>query len=173
MTALLGHWFANSLFDRDQYAGVGNALLDRLDDPILVQAVFGLVAIVFLTITKRRREGRPIELVFGRGSVAVAVAIQLLLFVGMEGSERLAIDALAGARAHAGPFEIGFVAELLVAVATALMLAFFGQAAKRFLELHRPRRVPVYPAGSPLLHRGHAPATRTLAGAGGVRAPPR
>lgn len=173
VAALLGHWIANSLFDRDQYAGAGPALLDRLDDPMLVQAALGLLAIIALTIRSRRREARTVTGSPSRAKLALLlVGVQVVLFLGMEGSERLTIDALAGEQTDVGPFEVGFLAELLVAVGSALILAFAGEAAKRFLGLLRPIDLPARSREASSLPRGHAPATRMLAGAGGVRAPP-
>ncbi len=174
LSALLGHWIANALFDRYQYAGAGPALLDRLDDPMLVQAALGLIAVIALTIRSRHREATTVTRGLNRGSLALLlVGVQLVLFIGMEGSERLTIDAIAGDHTGVGPFEVGFFAELVVAVGSALILAFVGEAAKRFLGRLRGTELSAPTREASFLPPGHAPAARMLAGAGGVRAPPR
>lgn len=171
-TALLGHWIANSLFDRDQYAGGGPEVLSRLDDPILVQTGLALIAITLLTLWDRRQG----SLLAGLGRLQLVgslVAAQLVLFVSMEATERLAIDALSAEPLDVGVFGAGFLAEFVVAVGSALLLAALGAATKRILRLLRSREVAVDAAPSqPVVVVGFGPLPRALAGAGGVRAPP-
>lgn len=125
-----------------------------------------------MTVRGRRRTAtvgwRP-----GGGIRTLALLVfQLVLFVALEGSERLAIEALAGEHTTASPFEVGFVAELLVAVAVAGVLSFAGDAAHRSLG---GREVPPALADAPLAWRlaaGPIRATSVLVGAGANRAPP-
>jgi hypothetical protein len=105
--------------------------------------------------------------------VGVLVAAQLCLFVGMEVWERLAIASICCEQVHVGAFGAGFVAELLVAVGSAIAIAVFGAATARVVQLLRIRaperaaRLKELPA-----HREFVRLPRVLAGTGGVRAPP-
>jgi hypothetical protein len=173
ITSLVGHWVANALFDADQYAGAGDRILGLLDLPILVQALLGLIALALLSWRDRRaREGSSLA-GWGRARLAVLlVGLVCVLFVGMESSERLTIEVLAGEQADVRVFGEGFVAELLVAVGSALMLAILGATTKRILGPLRPRRVAASSSRGSLLGPGFRPALRVLSGAGGVRAPP-
>jgi hypothetical protein len=173
VTALLGHWVANVLFDRDQYAGADSELLARLDDPMLVQATLGLLVMAILSIRDRHRNGSSHIVDLGRVQLAVLlVGLQLLLFIGLESSERLAVDVFAGGQADVGIFGSGFVAELLVAVGSALILTFLAEVTKRFLSLFRPGSLRADQEHGSLLSLGFAPCLGVLSGAGGVRAPP-
>jgi hypothetical protein len=173
VTSLVGHWLANALFDLDEYSGAGSDLLTRLDDPFFAQAALGLLAIAVLSIRGRSGGSGP-RITAGRLPLAVLlVGLQLVLFVGLEASERWAVDVFAQGEAHVGIFGAGFVAELLVAVGSALILAVVADATKRFLELQRSAG-PHTARGSnapPCL--GFPPSVGILSGAGGVRAPPR
>lgn len=172
-TALLGHWLANALFDRDQYTGAGSQFLNRLDDPLLIQGLFGLVAIGALTIFDRRRKASRWSWRARHPSVLVLlVVVQLALFLAMEASERLAIAALLEQEADVSIFGTGFIAELLVAVGSAVLLAVAGEATRRVL--HGLRREPerAAPRSTTSLVVGRTPSTSLLVGGGGVRAPP-
>jgi hypothetical protein len=177
VTALSGHWVANILFDRDQYAGASPSLLGHLNDPVLVQTVLVCVALAALAIWGRsrgRRRVRPLLADLGRLQlVGVLVAAQLCLFVGMEVWERLAIASICCEQVHVGAFGAGFVAELLVAVGSAIAIAVFGAATARVVQLLRIRapqraaRLKELPA-----RREFVRLPQVLAGTGGVRAPP-
>jgi hypothetical protein len=174
LTALLGHWLANALFDRDQYTGAGPLILDRLDEPILVQTGLALAALAILTFRDRRRGPGSFLAGLGRPQIVLLlVGIQLVLFVGMEATERLAIEVIAGERADVGVFGTGFLAEFVVAIGSALLLAMLGEATKRILDLLREEEVTASdPRASTFVLSGFAPAPKVLAGSGGVRAPP-
>jgi hypothetical protein len=174
VTALVGHWLANALFDRDQYTDAGPLILGRLDEPILVQTGLALIAVAILTIRGRRREAWSFFAGFGRvRMVLLLVGIQLALFVGMEATERLAIEVIAGERTDVGVFGTGFLAEFVVAIGSALLLAMLGEATKRILDLLRADEgAASEPQASTFVLSGFAPAPKVLAGSGGVRAPP-
>ena len=177
VTALTGHWVANLLFDRDQYAGASPKLLGHLNDPVLVQTILVGVALAALAIWGRGRERRraaPLFAGLGRLQlIGVLVAAQLCLFVGMEVWERLAIASICCERVHVGAFGAGFIAELLVAVGSAIAIAVFGAATARVVQLLRIRRperearLREHPS-----HREYVRLPQVLAGTGGVRAPP-
>jgi hypothetical protein len=138
VTALFGHWLANALFDREQYTGAGPYILGRLDEPILVQGGLALIALTILTIRDRRRGAGSFLDGLGRARlVLLLVGIQLALFVGMEATERMAIEAIAGERTDVGVFGTGFLPEFVVAIGSALLLAMLGEATKRILDLLR------------------------------------
>jgi hypothetical protein len=174
VTALFGHWLANALFDRDQYTGAGPHILGRLDEPFLVQTGLALIALAILTIRDRRRGAGSFLAGFGRAQmVLLLVGIQLALFVGMEATERLAIEVIAGERTDVGVFGTGFLPELVVAIGSALLLAMLGEATKRILDLLREDEgAAPDPKVSTFALSGFAPAPEVLAGSGGVRAPP-
>jgi hypothetical protein len=178
LTALAGHWIADAIFDREQYAGATPEVLGALNDPILVQTVLVLIASAALTVCgyRRRREGAAsLFASLGRTHLlGVLVGAQLLLFVGMEATERLSIDVLHQEESiSVGVFGTGFAAELVVAIGTALALALLGEATARFVGRLRARdRVAATDAPLSNSRRGFDPAPRALVGAGGVRAPP-
>lgn len=174
VTALFGHWLANALFDRDQYTGAGPHILGRLDEPFLVQTGLALIALAILTIRDRRRGAGSFLAGFGRAQmVLLLVGIQLALFVGMEATERLAIEVIAGQRTDVGVFGTGFLPELVVAIGSALLLAMLGEATKRMLDLlHEDEGAAPDPQVSTFALSGFTPAPEVLAGSGGVRAPP-
>jgi len=170
VTSLVGHWVANALFDPDQYPGAGSELLARLDDPFLVQAALGLLAVAALSIWGRSG-GREVSV--GRSSLALLlIGLQLFIFVGLESSERWAVDLFADGRAHIGIFGTGFVAELIVAVGSALILAVLAEVTKRWLRPLRPAALRAAPERTSLVSGDFTPSPRALSGAGGVRAPP-
>lgn len=171
ITTVVGHGFANALFDGDQY-GATPDLLARLDDPFLVQSAIALLAVAALSL--HRRGKAPSDRRIGRFSTAAwLIAVQVVLFLAMECSERLAIDAIGGAEVAVEPFEVGFVAELIVALGSALILTLFGEAARRILGVRGAERLSSrQPAILAPILPGHAPATASLA-VGAVRAPPR
>jgi hypothetical protein len=172
VTSLLGHWAANALFDRDQYAGAGSELLTRLDDPFLVQAALGLLVVVALTIRDRRQVDRSC-LSLGRLPLTVLlVGLQLLVFVGLESSERLVIDVFAGGTADVGVFGVGFLAELAVAVGSAVILGVIAEATKRLFQLLRPGELRSDERHTSPILLGFTRPLQALSGAGGVRAPP-
>jgi hypothetical protein len=177
VTALSGHWVATILFDRDQYAGASPSLLGHLNDPVLVQTVLVFVALAALAIwgrSRARRRARPLFADLGRIQlIGVLVAAQVCLFVGMEVWERLAIASICCEQVRVGAFGAGFVAELLVAVGSAIAIAVFGAATARVVQLlriqgpERAARLKELPA-----HREFVRLPQVLGGTGGVRALP-
>ena len=174
VTSLVGHWLANALFDDDQYAGAGADLLARLDDPFLVQAAFGILVLAIVSAWDRRRRSDRAQLTATKLSfVVLLICLQLVVFVGLEASERLAVEAIAGEAADVGVFGVGFLAELAVAVASAFVLLVLFEAAKRFFPRARPGLFSTTERPRRLaLSHGFLPLPSTLSGAGGVRAPP-
>lgn len=172
LTSIVGHGVADALFDRNQYSAVDSKLLTRLDDPFLIQAALALIVVVMLAIRDRRRSERSCISARWLPLAALLVGLQLLLFVGLESSERFVLDFFAGEAAHAGIFGTGFIAELLVAVGSAIFLALVAEASRRWFKFRRPEKLPGgQEQGSPL-SLGFAPTVGVLSGAGGVRAPP-
>lgn len=178
LTALVGHWVANVLFDRDQYEGAAPEVVARLNDPIAVQALVVVVALVALTAWERRRVralSRPFLENAGRLQLlAILVVLQAGLFVGMEVSERFTIAALSSEPVHVGLFGDGFLAEVLVALPSALALALVGARTVQIIESFRSSPLPARAESvtAVLLDRVFARRCLVLAGAGGVRAPP-
>jgi len=177
VSALVGHWVANALFDRDEYAGADPSTIGHLYDPILVQTALVLLAALALTIWERRRRGTGGESVLaGVGFhrlLGFFLVSQLLLFLGMEITERLAIGTLFGEPFYVGMLGSGFVAELLVAVGSVFLLALLGAATTRLVEALRSRDGTAGEESREtfLPHEFPRPP-RVLAGAGGVRSPP-
>jgi hypothetical protein len=177
VTTLIGHWIANAMFDRDQYAGAHPRVLAHLDDPLLVQAGLVVLAIAVLTAWDRRRErrgiaARSVDLTY-QHLVALLIGTQLILFLGMEATERLAIGTILPGGGDVGVFGAGFVAELIVALGSALVLAALGEVTTRIGEQLRPQHPERAPRFTPIpSSRGFDPTPRVLVGAGGVRAPP-
>jgi hypothetical protein len=169
LTSLAGHWIANALFDADQYQG-NAALLAKLNDPFLIQAALALGAIAVLSM--RGTASRP-RVSVDRGILAVAlVGVQVLLFVGLEASERWAIDVFAGGHAEVGVFGVGFLGELLVAVGTSLLLVVGAEATRRLLDTGQPRTWPHAQPQTVPHAPGVKPAPEVVSGSGGDRAPP-
>ena len=170
MTALLGHWAANALFDEEQYTGAGADLLARLDHPFFVQATVGLLIVALLSFGRHRAQR---VVVLSRFPLAaLLIGLQLLLFLGLESSERIAVDLFAGGTTEVGVFGIGFVAELIVAVGSALVLTVVAEAAKRCFRIGRAPHRHVPRERRFCTSVGFPPAAGVLSGAGGVRAPP-
>lgn len=172
VTSLVGHWVANALFDRNEYPGAGRELLARLDDPFLFQAALGLLVVAVVSIPKRWRTQDPHPFAGRLPLACLLVGLQIVVFVGLESTERFAIELVAGSDADVGIFGAGFVAELIVAVGSALFLAVLAEATKRWLGSVRPVELGPMDERRSLSFPGYAPPPRALSGAGGVRAPP-
>ena len=174
LTVLGGHVVANLIFDRDQYVGAASIVQQHLQDPILFQAAFVALAALALSIWGRRRRSRQ-ELFSSLGRIrliGVLLVFQTFVFIAMEGSERLAIDAIFDVLDPVAPFGEDFVAELLVALVSALVLGGLGLATARVIHLAGRRSGGVaqpdlsLPATVSVRHR-----SVTLP-AGSVRGPP-
>jgi hypothetical protein len=168
-TSLAGHWIANTLFDADQYRG-NTALLDKLNAPFLVQAALALVAIVVLSM--RGKASRSLVSLDRSTLAAVLVGLQVVLFVGLEASERLALGMLADGTGELGVFGVGFLTELLVAVGTSLLLVVGAEATRRLLATREPRTWPHAQLQAVPDAPGVRPPLEAVSGSGGDRAPP-
>jgi hypothetical protein len=178
LASLSGHWVANAIFDRDEYGGASPEVISRLHDPALVQTGIALVILLILTAWDRRRTCRGQDhFLAGLGRlqlVWVFLGVQVLLFVGMETSERIAIEAFSAVSTGVEPIGAGFIPELLVAIGSVLLLSVLGETTARIVASLRSRRssrlVPLHrrlPLGGSVRRRC------VLIGAGAVRAPPR
>jgi hypothetical protein len=172
LTSLLGHWVANALFDRDQYAGAGSELLNRLDDPLLVQVALGLLVVTLLSIRDLLRSEKSYISAGQLPLTALLIGLQLLLFFSLESSERLLVDLFAGGETDLGIFGAGFVAELLVAVGSAILLSLVAEVTKRLFKFLRRIELRSDEEQGTSLSHGFTPPLGVLSGAGGVRAPP-
>ena len=174
LVGLAGHWVANLLFDADQYASAGQQVQDHVFDPIAVQTVVVLASVAALTAWGGRRATSTWIGCLDRWPLTgVLLAIQLALFGCFEGTERLALDAAFLNGSSVGPFESGLLAELLVAIGSAVGLAAFGGATVLLLERLRGKR---HPRASGPVHRSSLVASRRRSPQpmrpGGERAPP-
>ena len=105
---------------------------------------------------------------------SILVAIQMASFAVMEVTERLALGENYGAAFRSGVLDAGFSVELIVAIASALLLVALALAVTRvvraILQGSRRRIASLEPA-----LRIEGPFVRRLrinAGSGGMRAPP-
>ena len=176
-TALVGHWIANALFDREQYAGLSPRVLQHLNDPLLIQGLFTALAVAGLTVWLRSRfRGGTASLLAGSRTlraIGVLLVAQLCVFVAMEATERLALAALYPEAAEVGVFGEGFLAELAVAVGTALGLSFVGAATVRVVRILRGSRAAPRSDRRPWVVVGDFfRPPLVLRGTGSVRAPP-
>ncbi len=176
-TALAGHWLANALFDRDEYAGASPDVVGRLHDPAVFQTVLAALAVAGLALWERRRRRRGsdplLATVGGSRLVAILVGAQLLLFVGLEASERIAIEVLSSETTNVKALGVGFIAEFLVAMVAALVVSVLGATTAHIVKILRHcRQTPVRESwkGSPTTP--FVPGRRGFFGSGGVRAPP-
>ena len=176
LTAGAGHWIANALFDRDEYAGAGAEVVGRLHDPAIVQSAVALIIIGVLASWDRVRSRRGrVHVLAGVGRsqlLWILLGVQVLLFVAMEASERMAIEALSSAPTGVEPLGVGFVSELIVAIGSALLLAVLGEATARIVASLRRRPARPVPLGGWVPFDASGPARQVLVGAGGERAPP-
>jgi hypothetical protein len=169
ITSLAGHWIANTLFDADQYRR-NAALLARLNDPFLVQAALALLAIAVLSL--RGRAGGSFVSVDRLTVATLLIGVQVVLFIGLEASERWALVMLTDGSAEVGVFGVGFLAELLVAVGTSLLLVVGAEAMRRLLTPGQPRTWPHAQSQTVPNSPGVIPSMRIVSGSGGDRAPP-
>ena len=177
-SALVGHWIANALADPGEYAAVGLRYEGSALRPILIQTV--VVGLAVLAITLGRRFGwlRARRARLDGASVLVLAAVlsafQIVAFAAMEVTERLSIGERYAAAFRGGILDRGFAIELVVAIATALLLVGIAIGVRRIVRaiLSSPR---ARPAVVPPVMAGETSFVRPvliLAGSGGVRAPP-
>jgi hypothetical protein len=146
IVALGGHLVANLIFDEGEYVGAGAELVRHLQDPFAVQVA--IVGIITAALTRWLRHRPPsVQASEARDAkrIAVLVGLQLLLFVSMEASERLLIDAIWDVPHAVEPFGDGFVQELIVALTCSAALAAVGTAAARVLSTGRQPNEVVVP----------------------------
>jgi len=178
VSVLIGHWLADLLFDPHQYASGAQKLLGELNDPIYAQTILAAVAFVALTRWGKRRERTGAPLLLGGASrlrlLGVLLAADVILFLGLEATERTAIGLMSGRATGVGALGAGFMTELLVAVGGALLLALLGVATVRIVR-HLTARARVIRAIRPrvFVPQRSRRLPLVLAGTGGVRAPPR
>ena len=172
LAALGGHWLGNLLLDEGRYVDEGLSHAAPASLPILVQSI--VVAAIVLLLRPQVLHASPrIQLAVQRltpaRAVAWLIAVQVGLFIFLEGSERIAHgEAFSG-----GTFSSGFFVELALALAIALVLTAIGMVAARAIGAPRRRRPT---SQHPIVHVTNPDAgVRHRAAqvpAGGVRGPP-
>jgi hypothetical protein len=170
--AISGHWLANVLLDGDQYSEVGLRYSWRASVPLIVQTILVLVVLVLLKPMSERRNGGPAPPrstpLRPARSLMLVTASQLLLFLLMEVSERI----YQGEPFTEGLLASGFPFELVIAIASSLLLIGLGSVALRMMRA--PRRRPTTRAIEdrlgPISHQ--ASPSQALIVVGDVRAPP-
>lgn len=170
LSAICGHWIANTLFDPDQYTRAGLEYTWRASLPILLQTILVLFVVVMLgplskgraRSSSRRIRSHPPRLVM------VLATSQLLLFLLMEVSERI----VQREPFTDGLLASGFVFELLLAIGSVLLLAGLGSAALRVIRSLRRRPTTAAIEDPVGLARRHVAPAHELIVVGDVRAPP-
>jgi hypothetical protein len=177
LTAVTGHWVANALFDRDEYAGAGADVVGRLHDPAIVQSAIALVIIGVLASWDRVRSRRGrVHVLAGIGPnqlVLILLGVQVFLFVALEASERMVIETLSTVPTGVEPLGAGFVSELIVAIGSAILLAVLCEATARIVASLRRRSGRPVSLGDWVPFDESGPPRNVLVGAGRERAPPR
>ena len=172
LCALAGHWFANVVFDADQYSRAALEYSWRASVPLLVQtiAIAGIVLSLGRVVASRTSDPPHPEGCGLRTSrlLALVMASQLVLFVLLEVSERI----YQREPFTAGLLTEGFSAELIIAVGLSALLIALGHAALR--AIRSLRRHPTPPAIQDRLGAivHEAPSVHALIVVGDVRAPP-
>lgn len=171
VSAICGHWLANSVLDPDQYSRAGLEYTWRASLPLVAQTVLVLVAIVMVGAApahQRPKEHRRRPRFSTSRLLSLVATSQLLLFLLLEVSERVY---------QREPFTEGlfgqvFALELLIALISSLLLTGLGSIARRVIRslFSRPTGVPITDRIGPITRR-IAP-TLALIVVGDVRAPP-
>jgi len=179
-SALVGYWVANAVADPREYAAIGLRYEGSALHPILAQTLIALVLLGLTSIPAFRRT-RPTtpSAWLDRGPVAVfglLTLVQVGLFGLMETVERLWLGSGYADAFHGGPFDLGFLIEVLIAIVSAVVVVAVMTAMVRAVRaiLAGPRPLPA-PGEPATAHVHPAPFVRpvpVLVGAGGVRAPP-
>jgi hypothetical protein len=178
VSALIGHWIANAIADPLEYASVGLRYEGAALRPIAFQTAAVLAALIVLTVVRRLHPGRrlaaPRRLTSRTALTLMLTGLQMGVFGAMEVTERLALGETYAAAFHGGILDGGFVLELVVAIASALVLVALAIAVTRAVRsiLSGPRGRT--PSADPVQH-AESPFVRPvliLAGSGGMRAPP-
>jgi hypothetical protein len=172
LSALCGHWIANTILDADQYTRAGLEYTWRASLPILVQTILVLLIVVVLGPLSDRsgcaEAPRPVVRPHRPSLLTLLATSQVVLFLLMEVSERFI---------QREPFSHGLLAsgfgfELLFAIGSALLLAALGSVALRVIRSfgRQPRTAPIENRIG-LFPREVAPAHPPIL-VSGVRAPP-
>lgn len=171
LSAICGHWIANTVLDPDQYTRAGLEYTWRASLPIVIQTILILLVVLMLgPLSKRSRSAQnsPAARSFGSSLLMLLATSQLLLFLLMEVSERI----VQREPFAEGLLASGFAFELLFAIGSALLLAGLGSAALRVIRSLR-RRPTTATIEDPLgLARQHVAPAHELIVVGDVRAPP-
>jgi hypothetical protein len=177
VSALVGHWIANAIADPGEYASVGLPYEGAALRPISIQTALVALAIVAITLAHRlgfRRRRARVDHPSTIALTLMLVALQTTLFAAMEITERLSIGEAYAAAFRGGILGRGFAVELVVAIATALLLVGIAIGVRRIVRaiLMSPRTRPA--VGPPVVasETTFVRPVLILAGSGGVRAPP-
>ena len=170
LSAICGHWIANTILDARQYTDVGLEYTWRASLPVAIQTLLlVMVAALLGPLARHTRVGAARPRPWSRPRLlALLTAAQLFVFVLLEVSERLVqrepfVDGL---------FSSGFGFELVFAIGSVLVLAALGSVAIRVIRSLRRRATTVNaPDGDGLIPQ-RIPPTRTDIVVGDVRAPP-
>jgi hypothetical protein len=126
VTALAGHWIANSIADPIEYASVGLRYDGAALRPIILQSVIVALLVGLLTLASRLR--LPQRWIH-RDSSLTRTELALLLLgaqIGLSGlmemTETLALGGAYAAAFRTGFLDVGFGVELLIAIVSALLL---------------------------------------------------
>ncbi len=168
LSAICGHAIANALFDADEYRHAGLSYSWSAYIPMLIQALVVVGAWWALGRVRWRRRSTVDPTRHLRRLLAALVASQLVLFMLLEVTERIAQrDPFAE-----GLFGSGFMFELSFAIGSALVLIALGFAVLRLVRSVR-RRPPVLVAHIRTPSRPVVVSlVRRVSRAGGTRAPP-
>lgn len=170
LSAICGHWIANTAHDPDQYMRAGLDYTWRASVPILAQTVLIAIAVLALGPLSRRNRAKassPIRL--RRLSLLTLLATsQLILFLLLEVSERIV---------QHEPFTEGLLAsgfgfELIFAIGSALLLGASGSIVIRVIRVARRRPTTAKIEGRVGLTPQRVPPVHAVIVVGDVRAPP-
>jgi len=168
LSAICGHAIANALFDADEYRQAGLSFSWSAYIPLAIQALVVVGAWWALGRIRWQARSAAVPARHLRRLLAVLIASQLVLFMLLEVTERIAQrDPFAE-----GLFGSSFLFELSFAIGSALVLVALGFAVLRVIRSIR-RQPPVLvaqilasssPVTTPIVRRDLRP--------GGTRAPP-
>ena len=168
LSAICGHAIANALFDADEYRHAGLSYSWSAFIPLAIQAL--VVVGAWWALGRLRWRPRPAASPVRhlRRLLAVLIASQLVLFMLLEVTERIAQrDPFAE-----GLFGSSFLFELSFAIGSALVLVALGFAVLRVIRSIR-RQPPTLIAQTVAPNRPvTAPIVRRASRPGGTRAPP-
>ena len=171
LSAICGHWIANTVLDPDQYTRAGLEYTWGASLPIVIQTILVLLVVLMLGPLSRARSAEhcPAPSRSHRSSLLMLLATsQLLLFLAMEASERI----VQSEPFTDGLLATGFAFELLFAIGSALLLVGFGSVALGVIRSNR--RQPTTATIEDLigLITEHVAPIHPLIVVGDVRAPP-